>query len=152
MFKGACNWCKHNQDFDDLVIKSVRLHLLQISDILAIVRPSGFLHPDALLDAIQKHTTCKPSELPYRGLLVVDENVASSKNGAKVITGETVSSLLDGNYFNYDMERGYTRHAIDDSSDGITVKLASPYILNHIRMLLWDRDLRFNAIRRRSFR
>lgn len=142
VFKGASIWCKHNRDYNDLVMKNVRLPLLQISDILAIVRPSGFLHPDALLDAIQKHTTCKASELPYRGLLVVDENVASLKNGAKVITGETVGSLLDGDHFNYDMERGYTRHTIDEHEEGITVKLPAPYILNHIRMLLWDRDLR----------
>lgn len=51
--------------------------------------------------------------------------------------------LLDGDYYSYDMEKGYTRHAINGPGDhGIIVKLGVPSIVNHIRMLLWDRDIR----------
>lgn len=51
--------------------------------------------------------------------------------------------LLDGDYYSYDMEKGYTRHGINGPGDhGIIVKLGQPSIINHIRMLLWDRDLR----------
>lgn len=75
---------------------------------------------------------------------VVDENVASQRMAAKVVSGELTDFLLDGDHFNYDMERGYTRHAINEPADqGIIVKLGSPCIINHIRMLLWDRDLRY---------
>lgn len=74
---------------------------------------------------------------------MIDENVASTMMGSKVISGELMEALLDGDYNNYDMERGYTRHAINGPGDqGILVKLGTPSIINHIRMLLWDRDLR----------
>lgn len=61
--------------------------------------------------------------------------------GAKVVAGEMREALLDGDHLNYDMERGYTRHTIADEQ-GIIVRLGTPCIINHIRMLLWDRDLR----------
>ncbi|GBP56853.1 hypothetical protein EVAR_41489_1 [Eumeta japonica] len=57
------------------------------------------------------------------------------------------AALLDGDTENYDMERGYTRHTISDSGDGlgIVVKLGTMSIINHIRLLLWDRDNRSYA-------
>lgn len=40
-------------------------------------------------------------------------------------------------------DAGYTRHAITDAEDQfIVVKLGCRYIVNHIKMLLWDRDTR----------
>lgn len=74
--------------------------------------------------------------------LVIEENVANPRLGAKVISGELTDALLDGDTTNYTMERGYTRHAIDTGDLGIIVRLGSPFIINHIKMLLWDRDLR----------
>lgn len=74
---------------------------------------------------------------------MLDENVASLRLGSKVVGGELTEYLLDGDFFAYDMEKGYTRHAINGPGDqGIVVKLGVPSIINHIRMLLWDRDLR----------
>lgn len=73
---------------------------------------------------------------------VIDENVACQRMGAKVVAGEMTEALLDGDHFNYDMERGYTRHTISDDLQGIILRLGTPCIVNHIRMLLWDRDLR----------
>lgn len=73
----------------------------------------------------------------------MDENVASQRTGSVVVAGELMEALLDGDCYNYDMERGYTRHAINGPGDqGIIVKLGTPCIINHIKMLLWDRDLR----------
>lgn len=41
------------------------------------------------------------------------------------------------------MEKGYTRHAITDANDqGIIVELGTTSIINHIKILLWDRDMR----------
>lgn len=72
-----------------------------------------------------------------------DENIATAKQGAKVLTGELTEFLLDGDHSSYDMDKGYTRHAITGPEDqGIIVKLGFPSIINHIRMLLWDRDIR----------
>ena len=71
------------------------------------------------------------------------ENVATPKHGATVVNGEVKNALLDGDSSNYDMERGFTRHPIDDSSEkGIIVKLGMQCIINHFRMLLWDKDNR----------
>lgn len=72
-------------------------------------------------------------------------NVATTKNGARVLTGDMRSSLLDGDTENYDMEHGYTRHTICDpstDSPGILVRLATTTIINHLKLLLWDRDNR----------
>jgi len=78
--------------------------------------------------------------------LVQEENVATPKHGATVIAGEVApggnlkTALLDGETKNFDMERGFTRHPIDDREDrGIVVKLGMPCIINHLRLLLWDK-------------
>lgn len=70
-------------------------------------------------------------------------NMASLKLGTIVLQGEMKSALLDGNSNHYDMERGYTRHSITTPDDpGILIKLGSQCIVNHIQLLLWDKDLR----------
>ena len=75
---------------------------------------------------------------------VIDSNVATPKLGASVLVGEVKQALLDGDTKNYDMERGFSRHPIDDSvrEKGIVVKLGMQCIINHLRMLLWDKDQR----------
>ena len=53
------------------------------------------------------------------------------------------AALLDGDTLNYDLDRGFTRHLIDDNNgQGIVIKLAQPYIVNTVKLLLWDRDQR----------
>lgn len=77
-------------------------------------------------------------------LIVPETNVATQRYGAQVIRGEMKNSLLDGDSQNYDLDRGFTRHPIDDNfGQGVVVKLASPYIINCIKLLLWDRDMRY---------
>jgi len=77
----------------------------------------------------------------------VNENVASLRHGAQVIRGEMKASLLDGDTINYDLDRGFTRHAIDDNNvHGIVIRLGQLSIINGIRMLLWDRDMRYVAV------
>ena len=72
-----------------------------------------------------------------------EENVATLRHSAQVIRGEMKSSLLDGDHLNYDLDRGFTRHPIDDNhGQGVVIKLNMPYIINTIKMLLWDRDMR----------
>lgn len=143
IFRGVCTWCKANDDKNDLVMKCVRLPLMSVADLLSVVRPAGLVKPDALLDAIAERTNIRLSSLPHRGQLILDENVASPRFGSKVVSGELMEYLLDGDYYSYDMEKGYTRHGINGPGDhGIIVKLGQPSIINHIRMLLWDRDVR----------
>jgi BTB/POZ domain-containing protein 9 len=66
----------------------------------------------------------------------MDVNVAHSRMGAQVLQGEMRTALLDGDTTNYDMERGFTRHPIEEGNAGIVVRLGQPYIVNHIKMLL----------------
>ena len=73
--------------------------------------------------------------------------MATEKHGSRVLQGEVKSALLDGDTKNYDMERGFSRHGIDEKEDkrqdkGIVVKLGMPCIINNIKLLLWDRDTR----------
>jgi BTB/POZ domain-containing protein 9 len=74
---------------------------------------------------------------------VPEENVATLRHGAQVIRGEMKSALLDGDCQNYDLDRGFSRHPIDDNAQqGIIIQLGSPTIINTIRLLLWDKDMR----------
>ncbi|XP_034941957.1 BTB/POZ domain-containing protein 9 [Chelonus insularis] len=137
-------WVKANPEIDSSqVLGQVRLCLIAITDLLNIVRPTGLVSPEAILDAIAARTHTRDSELIYRGRLLVDENVAHPRYGAQVLQGEMRGFLLDGDTNNYDMERGYTRHIITELKDhGILIKLGTQSIINHIKMLLWDRDVR----------
>ena len=69
--------------------------------------------------------------------------MASLRHEAAVIKGEMRTALLDGDTNNYDLDRGFTRHGIDDDDGvGIIVRLGQPAIINTINMLLWDKDTR----------
>lgn len=144
IFNAIVSWAEHNTGHDPTpILEVVRLPLMNMHELLNKVRPTKLVSPDAILDAIKVQTECRNMELKYRGLLVVDENVATTRYGAQVLRGEMKAALLDGDCNNYDLDRGFTRHPIDDSYDqGVVIKLAQPYILNTFRMLLWDRDMR----------
>ena len=147
IFKAVTNWVKVNEanvQECEQILANVRLSLIPTQDLLKVVRPTNLVQPDVLLDAIQSRTESRDMELKYRGYLIPEENVATPKHGASVIFGEVKSALLDGDSSNYDMERGFSRHPIDDSNDkaGIVVKLGMQCIINHFRMLLWDKDNR----------
>lgn len=74
---------------------------------------------------------------------VPEENMAHPTRGTQVLEGDMKTALLDGDTNNYDLERGYTRHSIkDNEGHGILIELGTQAIINHIKMLLWDRDLR----------
>lgn len=85
----------------------MRLSLISITDLLNIVRPTGLVSPEAILDAIAARTHTRDSELSYRGRLIVDENVARPDYEAEVLQGEMRGFLLDGDTLSYDMEQGY---------------------------------------------
>ncbi|CAG0920228.1 unnamed protein product [Notodromas monacha] len=160
----------HQYEFPSLEV-SIAQYLQALLTLLKVVRPTGLISADELLDALDARTKDNspgPDDLNYRGLLVLDENLLTNRHGAEVTVGELPQYLLDGDTDTFDTERGFTRHAIEDnrsrnlrgesyqrlwstgnicsqqpqSSGGIVVRLGKPSILNHIRMLLWDRDSR----------
>ncbi|XP_055617391.1 BTB/POZ domain-containing protein 9 [Toxorhynchites rutilus septentrionalis] len=145
IFQAVYDWCKCNTETAanvEAVVSEVRFSLMTLEQLLHVVRPSGILDPDHLLDAIAEKTAS--TKLPYRGALWPEENVACNKFNSRTIQGELRSALLDGDTISYDMEKGYTRHTIFDTGEtqGIIVELGKMFIINHIKILLWDRDNR----------
>ncbi|XP_039747160.1 BTB/POZ domain-containing protein 9 isoform X2 [Pararge aegeria] len=155
IFKAVCSWFNANEQWvksesgmaQEKILKCVRLTLMSLEELLTVVRPFALVTPDMLLDAIQEKTQTKNTDLRHRGVLVPEENVATVARGARVVAGDMRSALLDGDTDMYDMERGYTRHTISDAPDnpGIIVRLGTTTIVNHVRLLLWDRDNRSYA-------
>nr|XP_060610064.1 BTB/POZ domain-containing protein 9 isoform X1 [Anolis sagrei ordinatus] len=144
IFQALMNWCKQNpKESHAEIMHAVRLPLMSLTELLNVVRPSGLLSPDAILDAIKVRSESRDMDLNYRGMLIPGENIATMKYGAQVVKGELKSALLDGDTQNYDLDHGFSRHPIDDDCrSGIEIKLGQPSIINHIRILLWDRDSR----------
>ncbi|KAH8238295.1 hypothetical protein KR032_002809 [Drosophila birchii] len=142
IFLAVWKWSRYNPNVDiKSVVSFVRLPLMNLEHLLQVVRPSGILEPDKILDAIGERSTS--NRLPYRAALWPEENVATAKYLSRCIQGECRSALLDGDVTSYDMEHGYTRHCITDANDaGIVVELGTLCMINHIRMLLWDSDSR----------
>ena len=81
------------------------------------MRPSGVISSDAILDAIKAKVESRDRDLPYRGCLLPDENVCTTRHGAQTVRGDMRSFLLNGDTNAFDMERGFTRHAIDDACE-----------------------------------
>lgn len=147
IFQGVREWVKHNphisKEDHQLILKAIRLPLISLSDLLNCVRPTGLISPDQILDAIKAKNESRDMDLKYRGYLMPGENVAIASKGSQVLQGEMRANLLDGNSTSYDMDRGFTRHPIDDNNgQGILIKLGMQCIINHFKMMLWDRDQR----------
>jgi BTB/POZ domain-containing protein 9 len=125
------------------LIDKIRLPLMKLEELLNDVRTSNLINSDSILDAIKLKHESNDMSLKYRGVLYPNENVATSRYQAIVIKGEFKSALLDGDVSNYDFDRGFTYHPIDETSQhAIVVKLGSATMFNQIKLLLWDRDIR----------
>ncbi|VDK71576.1 unnamed protein product [Litomosoides sigmodontis] len=145
IFRAVREWIGQHPDQQEdaqMIVARLRLSLIKLDDLLNIVRPSGLVASDAILDAIKERNEKKSGELTYRGFLLPNVNVVSSVFNATVLTGEGSTTLLSGETNRYDMERGFTTHAIGDKNPGIVIQLGRPFIINHIRLRLWDRDQR----------
>lgn len=144
IFQALMRWCRHNPTENHKeIMAAIRLPLMSLTELLNVVRPSALLSPDAILDAIKVRSESRDMDLNYRGMLIPEENIATMKYGAQVVKGELKSALLDGDTQNYDLDHGFSRHPIeDDCRSGLEVKLGQPSIINHVRLLLWDRDNR----------
>lgn len=116
---------------------------MSLDELLNQVRESGLISSNVILDAIKLKHESTDMSLNYRGVLYPNENIASNRYQALVIKGDFRSALLDGDVTNYDFDKGFTYHPIDDANqNAIIVKLGSPSIFNEIKLLLWDKDVR----------
>jgi BTB/POZ domain-containing protein 9 len=125
------------------LISKIRLPLMKLDELLNQVRESNLISSNLILDAIKlKHESADMS-LNYRGVLFENENIALNRYQAIVTKGDFKSALLDGDVVNYDFDRGFTYHSIDDTTqNAIIVKLGNASIFNEIKLLLWDKDIR----------
>ncbi|XP_027226224.2 BTB/POZ domain-containing protein 9 [Penaeus vannamei] len=147
IFQGVHEWVERNSDLSQEqiqdILSQIRLPLISLTDLLNVVRPTSLISPDQILDAIKAKNESRDMDLQYRGYLMPGENVAVPSKGAQVLQGEMRANLLDGNVSTYDLDRGFTRHPIDDNNgQGILIKLGMQCIINHMRMMLWDKDQR----------
>lgn len=71
IFLALSRWCRQHVDSDDTheVMAAVRLPLMTLTEMLNVVRPSGLLSPDNLLDAIKIRSESRNMDLNYRGML-----------------------------------------------------------------------------------
>ncbi|CAF0981233.1 unnamed protein product [Brachionus calyciflorus] len=150
------------------LISKIRLALMKLEELLNQVRLSKLIDSDVILDAIKLKHESNETILNYRGVLYPNENVATARYQAVVLKGEFKAALLDGDVINYDFDRGFTYHPIDDSTtttnsslsssplstspsnlnscsstqNCIVIRLGNSTIFNHIKLLLWDKDTR----------
>lgn len=77
IFQALCHWSRQNGEgrATQEVMAAVRLPLMSLTEMLNVVRPSGLLNPDDLLDAIKTRSESRDMDLNYRGML--SESVAS---------------------------------------------------------------------------
>lgn len=52
-----------------MIVARLRLSLIKLDDLLNVIRPSGLVASDAILDAIKERSEKKSGELTYRGFL-----------------------------------------------------------------------------------
>ncbi|GMS80274.1 hypothetical protein PENTCL1PPCAC_2449, partial [Pristionchus entomophagus] len=148
IFNAICRWneARPQESSESLssLVSRLRLPLISLNHLLDIVRPSGLIASDTILDAIKEQCGTTSSLLTHRGFLSPDVNVATSRL-AEVIVGDSPSALFLNNETSaaQDGDRIYTRHYIEDDTEGIVVKLSRSYIINKIVLGLWaDRETR----------
>ena len=61
------------------LIDKIRLPLMKLDEMLNAVRDSNLINSDKILDAIKLKTESNDMSLKYRGVLIPNENIATSR-------------------------------------------------------------------------
>ncbi|KAJ3659679.1 hypothetical protein Zmor_011354 [Zophobas morio] len=130
IFESIAQWCQANIHDADLVVKCVRLSWLTVEEIVSIVWPSKLVACEDLLQAIAEIVEVKPKQ-------ILEVNVATPEYNATVIAGDNTKHVLNGNR---DVNK-YTT-TLNGDTTGLIIKLGFPAVINHIRMCLYDGNLR----------
>lgn len=149
IFRAVSAWCEFNNlagGDAEPILECVRLPLIGMKELLHEVRPQGLASADSIMDAISLKVESRDIELPHRGFIFPNRNVAIATEGAEVVEGEFANYLLDGNVNDYTYDKGFSRHMIGQTETGehkaIAIRLSQPTILNNLKLLLWDKDER----------
>ncbi|KAJ3647100.1 hypothetical protein Zmor_024641 [Zophobas morio] len=87
IFKNVAKWCKINNDVDDLVIQCVRLSWMTVVDIVTTIWSSKLFDCEKLLQAIAEIVGVKTKLSSSRGFYLLDENLATVRHKAEVVSG-----------------------------------------------------------------
>jgi len=159
IFKAAQKWLEGNKkdnedkttssDIATQVMSKVRLELIPVNDLLSVIRPSGIVSQDTLLETIESSMKNPPQKQR-------ENNVATEENGTKVICGKDGASLLNkatasyASHINIDKKFlpslvanaasscNFCEHHMGKS--GIVIMLGRPFVINHIAMKLWEEE------------
>lgn len=70
IFRAVREWVRHNPDEPpESIFGQIRFSLMKLEDLLNIVRPTGLVAPDLILDAIKEQSEMRDMDRRYRGFL-----------------------------------------------------------------------------------
>ena len=73
IFEAVCRWIRTNNDVSHEgqadVLSAVRLPRMTITELLKVVRPTGLIPPDTILDAVEVQSIQNCNYINHRGLL-----------------------------------------------------------------------------------
>merc|ERR1739844_477693 len=92
--------------------------------------------------SFEAYFTKKPFQVNKHGIFIPSVNIATIEKSACVQDGVSRSrhALLNGDTNNYDWDSGYTCHQL--GSGAILVQLGQPFVIDSMKLLLWDCDER----------
>lgn len=95
-----------------------------------------------LVAALQALYRVSTSTEIFGGIIMPTTNVATDKTNTIVPIGINSKMLINGKTNQYDATSGFTSHFIHNyrEPNHIMIQLQQPYIINSMRLLLWDRD------------
>ncbi|XP_063904285.1 BTB/POZ domain-containing protein 9-like [Zophobas morio] len=130
VFKIASDWCKINEDLDNLVIECVRFPCLTRNEILNVVWPSKVVNNEKLLKVLTTIENNGTKETQrYVSEQFEGKNLTTAKYNVKVISGLNTTMLFEAT--KNDKDGAYHN---EDDKNGITVDLAGVKCFNHITM------------------
>jgi len=172
IFKAAQKWLESNtrtqeeegaktasSEVTTQVMSKVRLELIPVKDILSVVRPSGLVSQDTLLDTVESSLKMTNPPKSQRR-----ENVVTEENGTKVLCGHNGTSLLNRKSSSYASHTNINakclpslvakgasscklcEHHTGTCTSGIVVMLGRPFIINHIAMKLWNEEVAYSYV------
>ncbi|XP_063904277.1 BTB/POZ domain-containing protein 9-like isoform X2 [Zophobas morio] len=140
VFKIAADWCKINEDLENLVIECVQFPCLTLNEILTVVWPSKVIENEKVLNIL---ATIERNGTKETQRHIVEQfeskNLATGEYNVKVISGLNTTMLFeetgneeDGAYHN------------EDDKNGITVDLAGVKCFNHITMNIGNKWVKYS--------
>ena len=156
-------WIKANPDENGKVLyQQIRMNLIDLEQLIELIRPSELLNPDEILDLI--YSTVKNKEKDYRCFTIPEVSIASEKFETKVIHGELeiLGSKKRGNW----NEVSRAPEQDDEASDAdeekeiehqkivsnlikpneescLLIQFKYPFKINLIKMMLHHKDDRY---------